>query len=196
MFVRHTDTTKDEQNLIQRESKSQQQQQQEPSAPCPASSSAAPNKHALDSHQIITLHLHSFVYGKVAPGTTHNLSTATATATPTATAAVPPNSSGAPARGAISAALGAAETALLAAVVGTDEALAALPGGPVVGRGMEGRPLGKLCFGVLLWEALHCSDLMPWPVWIEKQLYVVSDQNCCLSVVVVTSGACFVCSCA
>lgn len=62
----------------------------------------------------------------------------------------------------------------MAAVVGTDEALAALPGGPVVGGGMAGQPLSKLCFGVLMWEPLHMPDLMQWPVWIEKQLYIVS----------------------
>jgi hypothetical protein len=35
-------------------------------------------------------------------------------------------------------------------------------------------PLSKLCFGVLLWEPLHMADVMQWPVWIEKQLYIVS----------------------
>lgn len=62
----------------------------------------------------------------------------------------------------------------MAAVVGTDEALAALPGGPVVAGGMAGDPISKLCFGVLLWEPLHMEDVMQWPVWIEKQLYIVS----------------------
>jgi len=66
----------------------------------------------------------------------------------------------------------------MAAVVGTDEALAALPGGPVVAGGMQGKPISKLCFGVLLWEPLHTPDLMKWPVWIEKQLYIVSGPVC------------------
>jgi hypothetical protein len=81
---------------------------------------------------------------------------------------------------AFSSALGSAEAALMAAVVGTDEALAALPGGPVVGAGMAaGPPLAKLCFGVLLWEPLPRADLMQWPVWIEKQLHVVSGCHFC-----------------
>jgi hypothetical protein len=83
------------------------------------------------------------------------------------------NAADAAADDAVSEAYCAAETALLAAVVGSDEALAALPGGPSVVGGMQQPPVGKLCFGVLLWQQLP-GGLMQWPVWIERKLYVVS----------------------
>jgi hypothetical protein len=141
------------------------------------------------SERVITLHLHTFVYGKVAQkssskapplNATHPTLTAAAAAAAAAAANgtnQTPAAGAAEAADAFSTALGSAEAALMAAVVGTDEALAALPGGPVVSRGMEGPPISKLCFGVLLWEPLHMEDIMKWPVWIEKQLYIVSGRR-------------------
>jgi hypothetical protein len=131
------------------------------------------------SERFITLHLHTFVYGHIARKPKQQQQAPTP-ADSAAAAANPHTSSSSSSRvsplspDAFSTALGSAEAALMAAVVGTDEALAALPGGPVVGGGMQGDPLVKLCFGVLLWQPLRMADVMQWPVWIEKQLLIVS----------------------
>lgn len=139
---------------------------------------------AVSSERLITLHLHTFVYGRVAQkGPRSNGHTTTTSAAGAAADAAGGGADGGSAAAsslaadAFSTALGSAEAALMAAVVGTDEALAALPGGPVVAGGMAGKPLSKLCFGVLMWEPLYMPDLMKWPVWIEKQLYIVSKPD-------------------
>lgn len=136
----------------------------------PAAATAA--NAASGSSKVVTLHLHTFVYGKLAKKRAAANGSDGSSNGPVAAANGSSGSS--VSHDAFSTALGSAEAALMAAVVGTDEALAALPGGPVVAAGMKGGPLSKLCFGVLLWEPLPAADLMHWPVWIEKQLYVVS----------------------
>jgi hypothetical protein len=142
------------------------------------------------SIKTLTLHLHTFVYGHPATSTaatTHVSSSCCKASEATAN----PRPSGPSAAEGPSAPT-TAEQSLLASLLGSSEALAALPGGPAVAGGMQQPPLGKLCFGVLLWEQLP-PWLMQWPVWMERQLYVVSASRCsssCLSLWSLWSDSC------
>lgn len=121
----------------------------------------------------LVLHLHTFIYGK--PAKHNSQQQQQAAGDPDSTAA------------AVAKHQRAAEASLLAAVVGSDDAVAALPGGPTVCCGL-GELKGQLEFGVLLWERLT-DNLMQWPVWIEKQLYVVSHwHKVCKAVLAVEHG--------
>jgi hypothetical protein len=134
-----------------------------PTTPAAAASEAQPAAAAGSGKRMLTLHLHTFVYGKPAKKRKSNSrkpNTATADGSNTDAQATE--------------AYGAAEAALLAAVVGSNAALAALPAGPSVEGGMQQqRPEGRLCFGVLLWQPLP-KGLMQWPAWIQRKMFVVS----------------------
>jgi hypothetical protein len=139
-----------------------------------AASEAQPAAAAGSGERMLTLHLHTFVYGKPAKKRKPNSRKNNTASSSSAAAAVGSNSD----TGAAAEAYGAAEAALLAAVVGSDAALAALPAGPSVEGGMrQQQPEGRLCFGVLLWQPLP-KGLMQWPAWIQRKLYVVS-VHCC-----------------
>jgi hypothetical protein len=141
------------------------------SQPTPTTAAAGeeqPAAAAGTAERMLTLHLHTFVYGRPA-----KKRKATSRNTNTATSSSAADGNNIDARAAE--AYGAAEAALLAAVVGSDAALAALPVGPSVEGGMQQQqqPEGRLCFGVLLWQRLP-GGLMQWPAWIQRKLYVVS----------------------
>lgn len=116
------------------------------------------------TERTLTLHLHTFVYGTRKPLPRTGLGKGSGST---------PQPAPVGSEAAVAEAYSAAETSLLAAVVGSDEALAAMPSGPSVEGGMKQPALCKLGFGVLLWERLP-RGLMQWPVWIERKLYVVS----------------------
>lgn len=135
----------------------------------------------------LTLHLHTFVYGRPlsagprqqqggSGSNSSSVSTHTAEGAAAAQLPTPAASASAAAAAAAESAQVAAEASLLGSVVGSDDGLAALPGGPSVAGGMAGPPLARLCFGVLLWGRLP-EGLMQWPAWIEAQQYVVSGQR-------------------